>query len=73
MTIAYNDAPVTAREPRAGILAAIVGIFSLVPRSIAAANAYETLSNLSDAQLARRGLARPDVANVALQVLLDDK
>lgn len=72
MTIAYNDAPVTAREPRTGILAAILGFLTLLDRSIAASNAYDTLSQMSDAQLASCGLTRTDIANVAKKVLLDE-
>ena len=72
MTIAYNDAPVTAHEPRTGILGAIRGFFILLDRSIAAANAYDTLSQMSDAQLASRGLTRTDIAMVAKKVLLDE-
>ncbi len=72
MTVAYNDTPVPHAEPRAGIIATIGRYFSLLSRSIAAANAFETLSQMSDAQLARRGLERGEIANVALKVLLDE-
>jgi hypothetical protein len=72
MTITYNDTSLPHREPRTGILGGIGDFLSLVSRSIAAANAYETLSQMSDAQLAQRGLTRPDLANVTLKVLLDD-
>jgi len=73
MTIACNDAPVTAPAPRTGILATLRGYLSLLDRSIAAANAYDSLSQLSDAQLARRGLDRTEIADVARRVLLDEK
>lgn len=71
MTIAYNDAPVGARRNRTGVFGAVVAFFSLLARSIEAANAYETLNQMTDAQLARRGLTRADIAPVALKVLLD--
>ena len=72
MTISYNDTHIAARKPRSGLLGAIGGSLSLLHRSIAAANAYETLSQMSDAELARRGLTRPGIANAAMKVLLDE-
>ncbi|MBE9558115.1 MAG: hypothetical protein IMF08_14750 [Proteobacteria bacterium] len=72
MAVAYNDTPVPHAEPRASIIAMIGGYFSLLSRSIAAANAYETLNQMSDAQLAKRGLERGEIANVARKVLLDE-
>lgn len=70
MTIAYNETPATDRD-RPAFFGVIGGLFGLLGRSIAAANTYETLSHLSDAQLARRGLTRPDIANVAVTILLE--
>lgn len=77
MSITYNDghAPHTPHKPhtgRFGLFGAIGDFFSLLPRGIAAARTYETLDHLSDAQLARRGLTRQDIAHVAMRVLLDE-
>ena len=72
MTIACNDTPVPARAPRTGIIATINGYLTLLARSIAAANAYDTLDQLSDRELARRGLERGDIAKVAMKVLSDE-
>ena len=71
MTIAYNDAQVESRRSRTGVIGAIASFFSLLARSIEAARAYESLNQLTDAQLSRRGLTRADIAPVAMKVLLD--
>jgi uncharacterized protein YjiS (DUF1127 family) len=71
MTIAYNDAPAGSRRNRTGIFGTVASFFSLLARSIEAANAYESLNQMTDAQLARRGLTRADIAPVAMKVLLD--
>lgn len=73
MTIMCNDAPTTAHEPRVGVLGGVLGFLSLLDRGMAAADAYETLSHMSDSQLARRGLTRADIANAARDVLFDGK
>ena len=74
MTIAVNDVPASGRPARrAGLIAAAGAFLSLVARSIEAARAYEVLSQMTDAELARRGLARADIAAVAKRVLLDDE
>jgi len=72
MTAAYNDVPAGARELRGGVFGRVAGFFALLDRSIAAANTYENLSQLSDEQLAARGLTRPEIANAARKVLLGE-
>lgn len=71
MTIAINDAPAPSRRNRTRIFSTVASFFSLLGRSIEAARAYETLNQLTDAQLASRGLTRADIAPVAMKVLLD--
>lgn len=71
MTITYNDGHIPHR-PRFGLFGAIGGFFSLLSHGIAAAKTFETLNQMSDAQLAQRGLTRENIAHVALEVLLDE-
>lgn len=48
------------------VVAGIVTFFEAVGEGRRIAQRYETLSRLSDAALARRGLTRADVATVAI-------
>lgn len=71
MSVAYNDSRIPVRDRRTGVLGAAVGFFHLLDRSIAAATAFENLSEMSDSELARRGLERPDIAKHAFRILMD--
>ncbi|MEM7442975.1 MAG: hypothetical protein AAF414_06565 [Pseudomonadota bacterium] len=48
------------------VVGSIVGFFSLMNRANGAALQYEHLSQLSDASLAARGIARQDIGKVVM-------
>ena len=68
MTVGYFDAPA-----RTGLgtrfIQSLAGALDSINRATAAGRTYERLTNMSDAELARRGIQRKDIPQIVIQQL----
>jgi hypothetical protein len=69
---AVDEAGASARRLGAGLGARIVEILCICANAWTAANLYEDLSRLSDAELERRGIPRGDVQRCVFEAVTKD-